>query len=180
LSVNRFAPRAWPAIAQVMDRLILLRHGKAEPDSVSGDDFDRRLAPRGVRESTQMAERLAEMGFVPDLALVSLAARTRETWAAAQAVFPDAEARFERSLYLAETATVRRLAEGAGAGARTVMVVGHNPGLRDLTLKLLLEAAAPDDLVRQAQARFPPASASVFLIHPQGRPAFDGLFYPGR
>src|SRR5207237_269271 len=28
-----------------MDRLILFRHGKAEPESASGDDFDRRLAP---------------------------------------------------------------------------------------------------------------------------------------
>ena len=53
-----------------MDRLILLRHGKAESESVSGDDFDRRLAPRGVRESAAMARTLAELGFVPDVALV--------------------------------------------------------------------------------------------------------------
>src|SRR5258707_1283160 len=54
-----------------MDRLILLRHGKAESESESGDDFDRRLSPRGVRESAAMAETLAELGFAPDVALVS-------------------------------------------------------------------------------------------------------------
>ena len=30
-----------------MDRLILLRHGKAEADAPSGRDFDRALTPRG-------------------------------------------------------------------------------------------------------------------------------------
>ena len=31
-----------------MERLILLRHGKAEPDSESGDDFDRRVVECGA------------------------------------------------------------------------------------------------------------------------------------
>src|SRR5687768_17673943 len=48
-----------------------LFRSKAEPDSDSGDDFDRRLAPRGVRESADMGARLADMGFQPQVALVS-------------------------------------------------------------------------------------------------------------
>ena len=55
-----------------MQRLILLRHGKAEPDSESGEDFDRRLAPRGVRDSAAAGVTLADMGFRPDVALVDL------------------------------------------------------------------------------------------------------------
>ena len=62
-----------------MERLILLRHGKAEPDSESGDDFDRRLAPRGVQETAAMAAHLAEMGFRPDVALVSTSASSART-----------------------------------------------------------------------------------------------------
>ena len=46
-----------------MERLILFRHGKAEPDSESGDDFDRRLAPRGERDSAAMGATLADLGL---------------------------------------------------------------------------------------------------------------------
>ena len=111
-----------------MDRLILFRHGKAEPESASGEDFDRCLAPRGRKESAEIGARLADLGFLPDLVLVSPAMRTRETWAAAEASFPKARARYEDELYHADSGSVRRDAERAGAGVGTVMVVGHNPG----------------------------------------------------
>lgn len=163
-----------------MDRLILLRHGKAEPDSVSGEDFDRRLAPRGVRESADTAARLAELGFAPDVALVSAAARTRETWAAACDAFPGAEARFEPSLYLADPAAVRQAAAQALEGCSTVIVVGHNPGLQELTIQLLHEGSAPASLIARAQRNFPTAAAAVFLFDDNGRPQFDGLFLPER
>ena len=71
-----------------MDRLILLRHGKAEAHAASGQDFDRPLTERGRRDVALVARRLAEAGQVPDLVLVSPAARARETWEAmARAVF---------------------------------------------------------------------------------------------
>lgn len=163
-----------------MQRLILLRHGKAEPDSVSGEDFDRRLAPRGVLESAAMGASLADMGFRPDVALVSSAARTRETWAQAGAGFPEAETRVLGELYHAEAGQVRQLAEAAGRDAGTVIVVGHNPGLQELAVHLLIEGSAPRELIHQAQRKFPPGAAAVFLIDANGRPSFDGLFYPDR
>lgn len=163
-----------------MDRLILLRHGKAEADSESGDDFDRRLTPRGVRESAQMGERLADMGFCPDLALVSSAARARGTWEAAGAAFPKAKAEVQDQLYHADPGVVRRAAEKAGGACATVMIVGHNPGLQDLAVRLLLEGSAPSDLIARAQRNFPTATAAVFLLDGNGRPQFDGLFFPDR
>jgi len=163
-----------------MDRLILFRHGKAEPDSDSGDDFDRRLAPRGVRESAAMGERLAEMGFAPQVALVSPAARARGTWEAACPAFPAAETRFEDHLYHADSGTIRATAEKAGNGVGTVIVVGHNPGLQELAVRLLHEGHAPAGLIARAQRQFPTAAAAVFLFDANGRPAFDGLFYPER
>jgi phosphohistidine phosphatase len=163
-----------------MDRLILLRHGKAEPESASGEDFDRRLTPRGVRESTRMAQVLAELGFEPDLALVSPAARTRDTWAAAEACFPQAKVSFAEDLYHAASEEVRHTAETAGRTVRTVIVVGHNPGLQELTVRLLREGAAPATLIAKAQGRFPTAAASVFLFDDNRRPTYDGLFFPER
>jgi phosphohistidine phosphatase len=163
-----------------MDRLILFRHGKAEAESVSGEDFDRRLAPRGIRESAQMGARLADLGFLPDVVLVSPAARTRETWAAAEPSFPKAQPRFENELYHADSRCVRREAERAGKAAATVMVVGHNPGLQELAVRLLTEGHAPTALIARASRQFPTASAAVFLFDSNGRPAFDGLFFPER
>jgi phosphohistidine phosphatase len=163
-----------------MDRLILLRHGKAEADSESGDDFDRRLAPRGVSESADMGLRLADMGFQPQIVLVSPAARARGTWEAAQSAFPGAETRFEDHLYHADSETIRRAAATAGETAATVMVVGHNPGMQELTIRLLQEGSAPAGLVAKAQRNFPTAAAAVFLFDSNGRPHFDGLFYPDR
>lgn len=161
-----------------MDRLILLRHGKAERDSKSGEDFDRKLTDRGVREATAMAANLADLGLIPDIVLVSPAKRTRETWAAAQAAFPNSAARVEQLLYLAEERVVRELAEAAGQSSRTVMVVGHNPGLQELTIRLLSEGASPAPLIARAHAAFPTAAAAVFLFDAAGRPSYDGLFFP--
>ena len=163
-----------------MDRLILFRHGKAEPDSASGEDFDRRLAARGVRESAAMGARLAEMGFAPDLVLISPAARTRETWAAAEPHFPGSKTSFDGDLYHADSGAVRQEAERAGKTAGTVMIVGHTPGLQELAVQLLTEGSAPPSLVDRARRQFPTASAAIFLFDANGRPSFDGLFFPER
>ena len=163
-----------------MDRLILFRHGKAEPESASGEDFDRRLSPRGGRESGMMGAQLADLGFAPDVVLISPSARTRETWAAAEPYFPKAQALFEAELYHADSGSIQREAERAGRGAGTVMVVGHNPGIQELTVRLLTEGSAPATLVERARRQFPTGAAAVFLFDGAGRPAFDGLFFPDR
>ena len=60
------------------------------------------------------------------------------------------------------------------------MVVGHNPGLQELIVSLLTEAAAGPQLIARARSGIPTAAAAVFLIDDNGRPAFDGLLLPGR
>jgi phosphohistidine phosphatase len=161
-----------------MDRLILLRHGDAERDSETGDDFDRCLSDRGREEAARMGETLADMGLVPDLALASAAARTRETWAALSPAFPKAEARFEDELYLAEPERVRQVIDAARGACRTLMVVGHNPGLQDLALALLIEAGGASSSIDRVRMGFPTGAAAVFLIDANGRPADDGVFFP--
>jgi phosphohistidine phosphatase len=163
-----------------MNRLILLRHAKAEAEAASGDDFDRPLAPRGRREAQAMAEQLAGLGFKPDVAVVSPALRTRETWEALHEALPGGEVRFARALYTAAAPAIFRLAEQAGEGRGTVVVVGHNPGLQELAVELLRRAGAPSSFVARAQRAFPPAAAAVFLVDDEGRLAADGLFYPER
>jgi phosphohistidine phosphatase len=161
-----------------MDRLILLRHGDAERDSDTGDDFDRRLSDRGREESTRMGETLAELGLVPDLVLVSAAARTRGTWAALAEAFPQARVMFEDELYLAEPDRVRRAIDLACDGCGTLMVIGHNPGLQELALGLLIEGAAQTSAIDRVSNGFPTAAAAVFLFDGHGLPTYDGVFFP--
>lgn len=163
-----------------MDRLILFRHAKAETEAESGDDFDRALAPRGRREAKAMGEELAAQGVKPDLVLVSPSARTRETWELAAEALPGAEVRLESALYNAEAGAIRRLAERAGDGRGTVVVVAHNPGLQELALRMLLEGAAPASFLARAQRKFPPAAVAVFEFDAAERPVADGLYYPER
>lgn len=164
-----------------MERLILLRHGKAERDSATGDDFARRLTSRGRKDAREAGERLAEMGFAADLCLVSAAARTRDTWEALSPTCPACEVRFEADLYHAEAGKVWDLArKAASGGARNVLVIGHNPGLHELVLRLLIEGGASPDLLNAARARFPTSAAAVFLFDGAGRPVYDGLLLPPR
>jgi phosphohistidine phosphatase len=110
--------------------------------------------------------------------LVSPAVRARQTWAAAAPAFPPAEVRLEEALYHAEASDIRRVALTQGEAFATVMVVGHNPGLHDLTLELFAEG---DGQGPSRQLRgFPTAAAAVFLFDARGRPAFDGVFTAGR
>ncbi|MER7967519.1 histidine phosphatase family protein [Streptomyces sp. NPDC096080] len=60
-------------------RLIVLRHAKsAGPDGVG--DFDRPLAPRGLRDAPAAGRRLREAGWFPDQVVCSPARRTRDTF----------------------------------------------------------------------------------------------------
>ena len=161
-----------------MDRLILLRHGEAVRDSQSGEDFDRALAPKGAKEAAATGHVLADLGLVPDLALASGALRTRETWVAVAPHFPQARVRFDDDLYLAEAGTIRRIAETAGAGCSGLMVVGHNPGLQELALALLIEGGGASSAIEKMRLGFPTGAAAVFLIDANGRAIHDGLFYP--
>ncbi len=160
-----------------MERLILFRHGKAEAHAATGDDFDRPLSPRGMRGAAAIGEALAASGMKPDIVLASPSARTRETWDVAKAAFPPAAAEFPAGLYNADAETIWRTAEGRDG---TVVVVGHNPGLHELTLTLMIAADAPAADLSRAQRKFPPGTAAVFAIDPAGRPTFEGLHYPER
>ena len=160
-----------------MDRLILLRHGEAEAGSETGGDFGRRLTARGREASAAVASALADIGLIPDLALVSAAVRTRETWAAMSGLLPGCEVRFEDALYLAEPPEMQRQLREAGA-AGVVLLVGHNPGLQELAEALMVEASGPSGILSRIRAGFPTSAAVAFAFDANGRPAFDGFFQP--
>jgi phosphohistidine phosphatase len=143
-----------------MERLILLRHGKAEAGSTSGEDIDRPLTERGRRESALIAAALAQANLAPDLALVSTAVRASQTWEAVAPMFPGARAIFLPALYSA--APEELWAQARGRGGATVMVVAHNPGLHQLALQMLAQVKYPPIERARLHAGFPTAAAAVF------------------
>ena len=157
-----------------MERLILLRHGKAEAEAPSGQDFDRPLAERGRRDAALTARSLVEAGISPDLVLVSPAARTWQTWEALAPCFPGARVERASMLYHIEPDALLALVRKEGADARAVMVVGHNPGLGLLAAALAQDSAAPPQLKSRLSLGFPTAAAAVIDFEP---PAFQ-LFIP--
>src|ERR1019366_3549367 len=110
-----------------MQRLILLRHGKAESTAATGGDFERGLTESGRREAALIGHALARTGCTPDLVLVSTARRAMETWEAAQAAFPKARMAPARELYHASADALAEAIDAAGGPIATPMIVGHNP-----------------------------------------------------
>lgn len=122
-----------------MPTLILLRHGKAVRETEAPTDQARRLTDRGRRDAAEAGTRIAAARLTPTVALVSPAERTRETAACALAALPGATPTIIEALYMAGPETIWDAAFAAfAAGAETVLVVGHNPGLSELT-SLLIE-----------------------------------------
>lgn len=159
-----------------MKRLILMRHGKAERSSPGGD-FERRLTERGREDAALMGRLLRDEGLVPDLALVSSARRTLETWAEAACAFPTARMTSLKTLYHAPAERLLDEIEAVADEVETVMVVAHNPGIHELAIRLLIEGSAGPALIARAESRFPTATVAAFTIDPAGRAAYDGLFY---
>jgi len=153
-----------------MDRLILLRHGKAEAEAPTGQDFDRVLTGRGRRDAALIARELAEAGQTPDLVLVSPAARAKQTWEEAAPFFPEAQAQWVPALYHIDPQGILDLA--FEQAPRAVMVVGHNPGLGELAAYLAQEAGGGQLM------SFPTAAAAVVDFAAEGRrPARAFAFY---
>jgi phosphohistidine phosphatase len=84
-----------------------------------------------------MATAMRDLGLAPDVVLVSSARRTLQTLEAISP-FPDNPLIEPMDdLYLAPWPRLRDLLRRAPETARSVMLIGHNPGLQDLALALV-------------------------------------------
>jgi phosphohistidine phosphatase len=176
-SVEMKAADELPSDRPQMQRLILMRHGKAEKASLAIDDIDRHLTERGIEDARVMGAVLRKQALIPDLALVSSAIRTQETWAAVSEGFPNVRVQVRQGLYLASVGHLREVVERMSAPEETLMVVGHNPGLHDLALRLLRDSAAPPSVMAKLMEGFPTSTVAAFTLDPAGRYGYDGVFH---
>jgi phosphohistidine phosphatase len=113
-----------------MGRIVLLRHGKAQPPG-PGPDRDRPLTAVGEEQAAAMGKHLAEQGLAPDRVVASPASRTlRTAHLAATAAGSRAPIVEDASLYEAEGRDVLAALE-RHTHPGTLWVVGHNPSLQD-------------------------------------------------
>ncbi len=143
-----------------MRRLILLRHAKTERDAPSGKDQDRRLDERGHRDGAEIGRWLMLHNYRPDLALVSTAVRTQETWKLLHAVLPSTRVKHLPALYGADTSELLSTVHSATTvDPHCLLILAHNPGLHELALALI---ASGDAAGRRAlAANLPTAGVAV-------------------
>ena len=144
-----------------MNTLVLMRHAKAETERGLGD-FQRALAPRGRKQAASFGEQLAEVAGPFDVALVSGALRTRETYrllAGSSPAYPTR--RVIEDLY--ET-TARQLMDSLkelGTPHHRVIVVGHEPVMSTLAYML---HDAQDKFAQQISMGIATATAVVLDV----------------
>jgi phosphohistidine phosphatase len=114
--------------------LYVLRHAKSSWDEPMQSDHDRPLAPRGRRAAELIARYVSDERIEPELILCSTARRARETLAAIP-VGP-APRRFEPGLYHAGVDELLTRLEAVDPQVASVLLVGHNPALQMLVLRL--------------------------------------------
>ena len=133
------------ALPLAMPRLILVRHAEAGAPA-SGGDRERRLTTHGRADAARMGAYFRASGLVFDLALVSPARRACDTLDMILRELPQKPAcELEASLYNAGVDTLQDLLSRSSASAKTLLIVGHNPGLGEFARLLVRggDSAAP-------------------------------------
>lgn len=138
-----------------------MRHAKAVKGGEAPSDEARQLAPRGRRDAALAGAAMEDAGLKPSLALVSTAVRTRETAEIGLQGFR-LETRFEDALY---HASIEGLWDAfSAADAESVVLVGHNPGMGELTSHLIHQAHDGSKLAREFAGHFPTSAFAAFEI----------------
>ena len=141
---------------------MIMRHAKAEqPEST--DDFARPLAARGRLDAAEAGGWLAEQKLVPELVLCSPALRTRMTWhevamaMATAAGGGGSTVQYEADLYYHGLGAALRLIRGVDPAVQTLLVIGHNPTMSALSIRL-------DDHARRREQGLKTAGIAVHEV----------------
>ncbi|HEX7726006.1 MAG TPA: histidine phosphatase family protein [Rhizomicrobium sp.] len=146
-----------------MRRLLLLRHAKAVQDDGEGDHA-RALTERGRKDAARIGRAIDTRGYIPDLVVCSDALRTTETW---QLLSPELaktpKVQFTKALYLASPKNILAQIQASPDDAKTLMLVGHNPGIEECAIRLVRKPASKAESHKLAQMRekFPTCALAV-------------------
>lgn len=125
-------------------QLLILRHAKSDWDPAAGQDFDRPLAKRGKKEVPKVGRWLREQAPVPDYVVSSPAKRAKKTAikVCKEMAIDKQQIHWDSRIYEAHAGTLLEVLADCPQTARTVLLVGHNPGL-EMLLTYLCATATP-------------------------------------
>jgi phosphohistidine phosphatase len=141
-----------------MHQLFVLRHAKSSWDDPGLDDHDRPLAPRGRRATKLIAEHLDSHDYHPELILCSTARRTRETL---DGIGLTGYKQVEPELYGASAGGVLERLRRVPNETASTMLIGHNPAMQILVLRLAGAHDPVDPDLAEVQHKFPTGALAV-------------------
>ena len=143
--------------------LLVLRHAKSDWDSKSASDFDRPLNRRGKHDAPKVGSWLYREGLIPDHVVASPAERARQTALKVCKGLEIAKGRivWDPEIYEATLTELLNVLARCPAQARTVLLIGHNPGLETLIRHL-----CGDDLELPEDGKLMPTAALARLEMP--------------
>jgi phosphohistidine phosphatase len=143
-----------------MRRLILLRHAKSDWASPGTRDHARPLAARGREGAPKIGAYMAHHALIPDLAICSTAARAQQTFDLVAAAFSQKiPVSYDERIYEVGANDILAVVKETRADVHVLLVVGHNPGLRDLAE--LMIASGDVDARQRVLEKFPTAGLAV-------------------
>ncbi len=147
-----------------MRQLLLMRHAKSSWDDPKLSDHTRPLNARGRAAAVAMRQVMADLGLAPDLILVSSARRTLQTLAALEPWDETPLVEPMDSLYLADVPALFAALNGVAETARSVMVIGHNPGMHELALALAGPLDEANGHMRHLAEGYPTGALAEFSV----------------
>ena len=117
---------------------MIMRHAKSSWNNAALRDHDRPLNKRGLRDAPVMANYIADQGFNPEIIISSTALRAKTTAELFVEHHPqtDCDVSLLEDLYHAPPDVYINVLNQLTTKAKTVMLVGHNPGLEHLVQQL--------------------------------------------
>jgi phosphohistidine phosphatase len=125
--------------------LVILRHAKtANPEGAA--DRDRPLTDRGHADAAAAGAWLRTSGLGPDVVFCSPSRRTKQTWHdVALGLTAAPRVRYDEAIYAASVRSLLAVVRSADDDAATVLLIGHNPTLSQLSAMLDPASGAEGD-----------------------------------
>jgi phosphohistidine phosphatase len=149
-----------------MRQLLLLRHAKSSWDDPKVPDHARPLNARGRQAAAAMRAAMHDLGLAPDVVLVSSARRTLQTMEALEPWDDTPLIEPMDALYLSPAPQLLGVLREVADTTRSVLLIGHNPGLHDLAMLLVGTAAINQNgpTIRRLVEGYPTGALTEFAI----------------
>jgi phosphohistidine phosphatase len=151
-------------------RLLLVRHAESEGPDPANSDRIRQLTAKGRKDAHALGVFMHENGILPDIVLCSPAIRTRQTFHGILESVQVNLREYPEELYDASAGQILDWIKGVEERHRTIMVIGHNPGIH-----MLVRSLAGVSMLKAPERFFsyPPGTFSLFNCHSDKWDTFD-------